>query len=79
MSYSKTSLGGDQIGGALSLSPRGKRIVYAFAGCRHHPFLDGCVDRTVNLDGGRGIAFFKSFGHRNILAGVIGMDWCATL
>lgn len=28
MSYSKTSLGGDQIEGALSLSPRGKRIVY---------------------------------------------------
>jgi hypothetical protein len=28
MSYSKTSLGGDQIQGALSLSPRGKRIVY---------------------------------------------------
>ncbi len=28
MSYSKTSLGGDQIDGSLSLSPRGKRIVY---------------------------------------------------
>jgi hypothetical protein len=28
MTYSKTSLGGDQIQGALSLSPRGRRIVY---------------------------------------------------
>ncbi len=28
MTYSKTSLGGNQIQGALSLSPRGKRIVY---------------------------------------------------
>jgi hypothetical protein len=32
MSYSKTSLGGDQIQGALSLSPRGKRIVYLVVG-----------------------------------------------
>jgi len=32
MSYSKTSLGGDQINGALSLSPRGKRIVYLVVG-----------------------------------------------
>ena len=32
MPYSKTSLGGDQIEGALSLSPRGKRIVYLVAG-----------------------------------------------
>jgi hypothetical protein len=32
MSYSKTSLGGDQIEGALSLSPRGKRIVYLVVG-----------------------------------------------
>lgn len=28
MSYSKTRLGSDQIEGALSLTPRGKRIVY---------------------------------------------------
>jgi hypothetical protein len=32
MSYSKTSLGGDQVEGALSLSPRGKRIVYLVVG-----------------------------------------------
>jgi hypothetical protein len=32
MPYSKTSLGGDQIEGALSLSPRGKRIVYLVVG-----------------------------------------------
>jgi hypothetical protein len=32
MSYSKTSLGGDQINGALSLTPRGKRIVYLVVG-----------------------------------------------
>ena len=32
MSYSKTSLGGDQAAGALSLSPRGKRIVYLIVG-----------------------------------------------
>jgi hypothetical protein len=29
--YSKTRLGSDQIDGALSLSPRGKRIVYLIA------------------------------------------------
>jgi hypothetical protein len=32
MPYSKTSLGGDQIQGALSVSPRGKRIVYLVVG-----------------------------------------------
>jgi hypothetical protein len=32
MPYSKTSLGGDQIQGALSLSRRGKRIVYLIVG-----------------------------------------------
>ena len=32
MSYSKTSLGGDQINGSLSLSPRGKRIGYLVVG-----------------------------------------------
>jgi hypothetical protein len=32
MSYSKTSLGGNQVEGALSLSPRGKRIVYLVVG-----------------------------------------------
>ena len=32
MPYSKTSLGGDQIDGALSLSPRGRRIAYLVVG-----------------------------------------------